>query len=162
MYLGLNQIEEEEKEIEAQPIGGKKEGNRHQNIQSNDVFTFLDKRIDASQISVLELSKDNAGSGVNFSTPKSLDSGEKLKSHFDNDLVARLKKNYTFNAKLANNSQSISEEEKSGSYHGPIRSAKFVGRSDGIQHGTFKSPVPNQIVEENEDEYSNSVAPDFQ
>ena len=162
MYLGLNQIEEEEKEIEAQPIGGKKDGNRRQNIQSNHIFTFVDKKIDASQISVIELSKDNPGSGVNFSTPKSLDSGEKLKSHFDNDLVARLKKNYTFNAKLANNSQSLSEEEKSGSYQGPIRSAKFVGGSDGVQVGTFKSPVPNQIVEENEDECSNSIAPDFQ
>lgn len=132
MHLGLNQIEEEEKEIEPQPIGGRKEGNRRQNIQSNDVFTFVDKRIDASQISVLELSKDDPGSGINFSTPKSLGVGEKLKSHFDNDLVARLKKNYTFNAKLANNYQSLSEEEKSGSYPGAIRSAAFVGGSDGI------------------------------
>jgi hypothetical protein len=48
LHLGLNQIEEEEKEIEPQPIGGRKEGNRRQNIQSNDVFTFVDKRIDAS------------------------------------------------------------------------------------------------------------------
>ena len=111
---------------------------------------------------MLELSKDDPGSGINFSTPKSLGVGEKLKSHFDNDLVARLKKNYTFNAKLANNSQSLSEDMKSGSYHGAIRSAKFVGWSEGVQHGTFKSPVPNQIVEENEDECSNSIAPDFQ
>ncbi len=107
-------------------------GNSRQNIKSNDVFTFVDKRIDASQDWVGELSKDNSGSGVLHSTPKSLGVGEKLKNQFENELVARLKKNHTFNAKPANNSQSLSEEEKSGSYHGAIRSAAYVGGSDGI------------------------------
>ena len=146
--------------IDAQLIGVKNEGIRRPNIQSNDAFTFLEKRIDASQNSGVELSRDNLGSAVQQSTPKSLGGGEKHNSHFDNELVARLKKNYTLNAKPGNNFQSLSEEEKSGS--NPIQSAAFVGGSDGLHYGTFKSPVPNQIVEENEDEYSNSVAPDFQ
>lgn len=133
MHLGLNQIEEEEKVIEKQPVRGNNyEANRRQNLKSNDVFTFVDKRIDASQDSGGELSKDKSGSGVHYSTPKSLGGGEKLRSQFENELVARLKKNHTFNAKPVNNSQSLSEEEKSGSYYGAIRSAAYVGGSDGI------------------------------
>jgi hypothetical protein len=64
LHLGLNQIEEEEKLIEKQPLRGKKEGNSRQNIKSNDVFTFVDKRVDASQDWVGQLSKENSVVGV--------------------------------------------------------------------------------------------------
>ena len=66
---------------------------------NNDAFTFLDKRMNGSKISGAEdLSQDKSGgSGSAYQIGGTPANNQLFKSRVENELVLKLKRNYTFN-----------------------------------------------------------------